>query len=448
MEEKSKKITGETEIDGDFFLGIKKDVSSVALFEEKLKELSSDNVSKILELVLSGGMILGLSDIHIEPEESGAKMRARIDGVLYDVFNFDKKTYQSLLSRIKLLSGLKLNITQESQDGGFTVSFPEVFAKDKRRLAIKEDSQELVEIRTSILPSEHGEAIVMRLLNPKALTGIDGLGLRESVKNILEKEIKKPNGMIIVTGPTGSGKTTTLYAILGRIKKSEIKIVTIEDPVEYHMEGISQTEVHQEKGYDFANGLSAIVRQDPDIILVGEIRDLETAQIALQASLTGHLVLTTLHTNDASGAVARLQTFGEQLHNIASAINMVIAQRLVRIACSCAKKEKISENEYQKISAALEGVSEEIVSYSRDIELLRPVGCQKCNNTGYKGRVGIFEFFVIDDEMKSFILTSLSSAELRKKAINKGMLTMYQDGLIKVIERKTTLEELERVVVE
>jgi general secretion pathway protein E len=444
MEEKAKKITEGFQISEDLFLETKKAVFSVENLSDKLKEISSENLSKILELVLAGGIVLNSSDIHIEAEEDGAKLRARIDGVLQDITLFNLKTHQALVSRIKLLSGVKLNIVQKSQDGRFSVSFPETEIKNKIETIVK-NSFKVIDIRTSTLPSEYGETIVLRILNPDNLSDFESLGLRQAIKEKLEKEIKKPNGMIVVTGPTGSGKTTTLYAVLKKIKNPGIKIITIEDPVEYHLDGISQTEVHQEKGYDFANGLKSIVRQDPDVILVGEIRDLETVQIALQAALTGHLVLTTLHTNDASGAITRLQSLGEQLHNIAPAINLVVAQRLVRKVCSCAKQEILSQEEFQKIS---EKISQEMFFFSKETEILHPVGCPRCNNTGYKGRVGVFEVFLVDDEMENFILSNPSSVDLKKKAIEKGMTTMYQDGLIKVLEKETTLEELERVVVE
>jgi type II secretory ATPase GspE/PulE/Tfp pilus assembly ATPase PilB-like protein len=259
--------------------------------------------------------------------------------------------------------------------------------------------------------------------------------------------------MIIVTGPTGSGKTTTLYAFLKKLQKPEIKIITIEDPIEYHLEGISQTQTAPEKGYDFASGLKSIMRQDPDVVLVGEIRDLETASIALQASLTGHLVFTTLHTNDAAGTVARIQALGEKPVNIAPAINLAVAQRLVRKICGkCAKFEEPSAEESEKIKRVLKGLPQRIhpLKLSRSefnrVKIPRAVGCQDCNSTGYRGRVGIFEAFLVDDEMERFILTSPSITDLKEKAIKKGMITMEQDGLIKVLQGITTIEEMERVV--
>ena len=269
-------------------------------------------------IILAGAVKLKASDIHIEPEEEQAKLRVRIDGMLQDALSLDNKIYKSIVSRIKLLAKLKLNVSDRPQDGRFSILFKETE----------------IEIRASSLPSEYGESIVMRILDPNSLVNIESLGLRKDLVKIFNKEIKQPNGMIIVTGPTGSGKTTTLYAILKKLNNPKIKIITIEDPIEYHLKGISQTQVDPKKGYSFASGLRSIMRQDPDVILVGEIRDLETAKIALQAALTGHLVLTTLHTNNAAGTIARLQALGEKPVNIAPAINMAIAQRLVRKAVS------------------------------------------------------------------------------------------------------------------
>ncbi len=440
----SSKITGEIAIPRELFLGIKNNVDSTSSFKKKLKEVLNENTSKVLEIILGGAIVLDSSDIHIEPEEENAKLRVRVDGILQDVIFFDRKIYESLLSRIKLLSGVKLNITQKSQDGRFSIITPELLI-GRKSVSIKKDAEESIEVRASTLPSEHGETIVLRILNPKGLVEIEDLGLEKNKKEIFEKEIKKPNGMIILTGPTGSGKTTTLYAILKKIRKPEIKIVTIEDPIEYHLKGISQTEVHKEKGYDFASGLRSIVRQDPDVILVGEIRDFETAQIALQAALTGHLVLSTLHTNDAPGTIARLQALGEQPYNIGPALNAVIAQRLVRKVCSCSEKTEMSEAEYEKISSALSGVSKEIANYSKTTRIPRKTGCEKCNQTGYKGRIGLFEILLVDDEMENLILKSPSSVDIKNKALEKGMLTVYQDGLVKVLNGKTTLNEVERV---
>ncbi|MBZ9572871.1 type II/IV secretion system protein [Patescibacteria group bacterium] len=425
------KITGIVTITQKSFERIVERTKNISDFSGEIKRNLNKEITQILEVILAGALNLDSSDIHIEPEEKKIKIRVRIDGVLHDVLYIELKTYRGLLSRIKLLSGIKLNITDRAQDGRFTI-----LARGTP-----------IEVRTSTLPSEHGETIVMRILNPKSLIEIEDLGVREDVLQAFKKEIAQPNGMVIVTGPTGSGKTTTLYAILKRIQHPEIKIITIEDPIEYHLEGISQTQVNPKKGYDFATGLRAIVRQDPDIILVGEVRDFETAKIALQAALTGHLVLSTLHTNDAAGTVARLQALGEKPINIAPAISLAIGQRLVRKVCKkCVKLEKPAEKELTKIKEELKSLAKEVkIPYLNNLKIPEAKGCKSCNFTGYRGRIGIFEFFLIDDEMENFILKSPSISDLRKMAQKKGMVTMRKDGLIKVLKGITTIEEVNRV---
>ena len=432
MEEVSKKITAKIEVSSDTFKEIEKKVKSISTFKEKIEKSLTKRITEILEIILGGAILLEASDIHIEPIEKEARLRARIDGILQDVMSFNLEIYQRVLNRIKLLSGIKLNITDRPQDGRFSVLFGE----------------SLIEIRVSTLPAEHGESIVLRILNPKSLIGMAALGLREDLLQIFSKEIKKPNGMIIVTGPTGSGKTTTLYAFLKKIQKPEIKIITIEDPIEYHLKGISQTQVNPARGYDFANGLKAIMRQDPDVILVGEIRDLETAQIALQAALTGHLVLTTLHTNDAAGTIARLVSLGAKLADIAPAINIAVAQRLIRKICKeCSEIKTISQKDFGKLKKELRGISKNIKlpKLTKSLKIPQAVGCKNCNFTGFKGRIGVFEAFFVDDEMEKFILTKPAIAALKEKAIKRGMLTIKQDGLVKVLEGITTIEEVERV---
>jgi len=432
MEEVSKKIVGLVEIPSEKISLFKKEVKNILDFKKKIEGVLTESATEILEVILGGTILLNGSDIHIEPEEKKAKIRIRIDGILQDVLFLGEKIYEVLLSRIKLLSGLKLNITNRPQDGRFSVLM----------------AGGSIEIRASTLPAEYGEAIVLRILNPRSLISLEVLGLREDLLKLFEREIKKPNGMIIVTGPTGSGKTTTLYSFLKKIQKPEIKIITIEDPIEYHLSGISQTQVDAKKGYDFANGLKSIVRQDPDVILVGEIRDLETANIALQAALTGHLVFSTLHTNDASGTIARLVNLGAKPVDIGPAINLAIAQRLVRKVCrKCAKFESPSAPILSKIKEELKGIPKEIKipKIETGLKLAKIKGCPDCNLTGFSGRVGIFEAILIDDEIEKFILKDVSIAELRERAIEKGMVTIKQDGIIKALEGVTTLEEVERV---
>ncbi len=434
-------ITGKVEISKQISDLCTKNAQSVSDLKKTIEENLSKDVSDLLSIILIGSILLSSSDIHFEPEEKIVKIRIRIDGLLQDVITLPREAYRLLVSRIKLLAGLKLNIYDRPQDGSFSVVF----------FLPKNKSEKEVEIRTSALPADYGETIVMRILNPESLKNIDQLGLRQDLLEIFKKEIQKPNGMIIVTGPTGSGKTTTLYAFLKFIHQPEIKIITIEDPIEYRIEGVSQTEVHPEKGYNFPSGLRAIVRQDPDVILVGEIRDLETADIAMQASLTGHLVFSTLHTNDAAGTIPRLVSLGAKPTNIAPAINMAVAQRLVRKACPhCSFWQTPTQEEMTKIKNTLSGIAKrfEIDIKSPDLKIIKPEGCKFCNFSGYKGRIAIFEAVLVDDEIEGLILKNPSIPEIKKMAIQKGMVSMYQDGFLKILKGITTIEEVEKMASE
>lgn len=429
------KIVGQVKISPEKILLAKEKIKHILHYKSYLEIFSKMEISELVEVLLIGAFYLDVSDIHLEPKKENVLLRIRIDGVLHDIAIFTNMLYDSLLSRLKLLSGLKLNITDRPQDGRFSILIEDLS----------------IEIRTSSLPSEYGETLVLRMLNPKWIVDLESLGLREDMLNLFYEELKKPHGMIICTGPTGSGKTTTLYAFLQKLINPEIKIITIEDPIEYHLKGVSQTQVDESKGYTFANGLRAVVRQDPDVILVGEVRDYETGHIALQAALTGHLVLTTLHTNDAAGTIDRLRALGEDIHNIASALNLIIAQRLVRKICPYCKKTKfIPERLLQKLKKEFATLSPQaklprIDSLSKVPEA---VGCENCNFTGYKGRMGIFETFPVDSEMEKFILTNPPIPDVYEKAIKKGMVPMHLDGYIKVLEGKTTVEEIERVTAE
>ena len=432
MSKNSKGVSGEIKIPSSITEEITRNATNLPGLQEKIRNSLGEDISKVLEIILMGAISVDSSDIHIEPEEDKVKIRMRLDGVLHDISTIEKELYYKIVSRIKLLSRVKINIEDRPQDGRFTIWVPE------------EDLS--IEIRMSTLPSEYGETIVMRLLDPRKLINLDQLGLRDDLYHLFKKEIEKPNGMIIVTGPTGSGKTTTLYAFLKTINKPDIKIVTIEDPVEYHLEGISQTRADPSKGYDFASGLRTIVRQDPDVILVGEIRDLETGQISMQAALTGHLVFSTLHTNDASGAIARLQALGEKAVNIAPSINMIIAQRLVRKVCkSCTKLIEAKEEELNRIKEELKDIKEDVFSIPDTVKLPQNKGCRECGYTGYRGRAGIFEALIIDEEVEELILSSPSTSKIKNRAIEKGMITMRQDGVIKVLRGETTMEEINRV---
>ena len=431
-----KKILGSVAISKKIIDELNLEAKNIAGYKKKIDEYMGQDVTSFLEVILFGAILLDASDIHIEPQEQNARLRIRLDGILQDVVFFDHQTRHHLLSRLKLLSKLKLNITDKPQDGRFSI----------------ESGGQLIEIRTSSLPAEYGESIVMRVLNPKNLIALDDLGLRKDLLKTFEKEIKKPNGMIIVTGPTGSGKTTTLYAFLKKIQNPEIKITTIEDPIEYHLKGVSQTQVSPEKGYTFAEGLKSIVRQDPDVILVGEIRDLETAKIALQAALTGHLVLSTLHTNDAAGTIPRLVDLGANASSVAPALKMAVAQRLVRKVCKkCSTLSKPTEKELSEIKKGLKSLPSAIKIPDLDkaqIARVKEGGCEACNFTGYKGRQGLFEAFLVNSKMEKFILTNPPVSSVRELAVKSGMATMYQSGLIDVVNGITTLDEVLRVVEE
>lgn len=435
MEDK-KKLLGSVSISSKIIKEIDNDIKDIAGLKKKIEKYLTTNITQLLDVILYGAIAIEASDIHIEPQENQARLRLRLDGILQDVVFFEQDINHKLLSRLKLISKLKLNINDKPQDGRFTIGI----------------NESLIEIRSSILPSEYGESVVMRILNPKSLIGLGELGLRDDLYKIFKKEIKKPNGMIIVTGPTGSGKTTTLYAFLKKIQNPEIKIITIEDPIEYHLKGISQTQVAPEKGYTFSDGLRSIIRQDPDVILIGEIRDLETAKISLQASLTGHLVLSTLHTNDAAGAIPRLINLGADSSSISPALKMAVAQRLVRKVCKeCSVLEKPTAEELSKIKGGLKNLPENIKIPAFEeftVARAKKEGCQNCNFTGYKGRQGLFEAFLVDSEMEKFILTKPSVSSIRELAIKNGMVTMYQSGLIDIMLGITTFEEVLRVVEE
>lgn len=398
----------------------------------------SKNVNDFLVKMFIGAVVSESTDVHIEPYEQGVTVRFRIDGVLQDVVQFPLDHHHYIVSRIKILSNLKLNIQNVNQDGRFTL-----------RIEKSKTDKKDINVRVSILPGALGEAVVMRLLGvsvPKY--DLKAMGMHQSQVALLEKEILKPNGMILTTGPTGSGKTTTLYACIEFIKNPEIKIITIEDPIEYQMEGVSQTQVNNEEGYTFEKGLSAIVRQDPDVIMVGEIRSQDAANMAINAALTGHLVFSTLHTNDAAGAVPRLRNLMVEKSLIPPAMSLVIAQRLVRNLCPhCKEKYILSPEMKEAIEQTLSLISpkSKITPPAEIRDAYKPKGCDKCFGTGYKGRTGIFEMFAIDDVIEKLILQDATSYDLRKTAIEQGMITMLQHGLLKVLDGNTSLEEAQRV---
>ena len=399
--------------------------------EDILSMDKSFRVSKIVEVLMAGGIAIDASDIHIEPEEDFVGVRFRVDGVLTRISNIDHETHKLLLSRIKLLSGLKLNIKDAAQDGRFSVDLKNTE----------------IEIRTSTLPGAYGESIVMRLLNPETIqVQISELGIPQGLMHILEREVGRPKGLILNTGPTGSGKTTTLYAFLQKKREDDIKIITIEDPIEYHLEGVVQTQVDKKKGYDFASGLRASLRQDPDVIMVGEIRDKETAEIAIQSALTGHLVFSTLHTNTAAGAFPRLIDLGVNPKVLSSAINISIAQRLVRRLCKeCKQEVPIPPEKIDLVKFFFDSMPNNDISNFSGV-MFEARGCDSCNKTGYRGRIGVYEAILSDQQVETILQANPSEREIRRVAKEQGIPTMQQDGINKVLKGITTLDELERVI--
>lgn len=394
--------------------------------------LSKDThrISRVLEIIMAGALSLGASDIHLEPEESGVRMRYRLDGVLVEVTMFDDPTYALISSRIKLLSGLKLNIKNAAQDGRFSIV---VGGKE-------------IEIRTSILPGAYAETIVMRILDPSTIAlPFEALGFDKYLMELFKREIGKPNGMILNTGPTGSGKTTTLYAFLRQVSTPDIKVVTIEDPIEYHLNGVVQTQVS--KDYTFALGLRSTLRQDPDVIMVGEIRDPEVASTAVQASLTGHLVFSTLHTNDAAGTFPRLVDMGVSPDIMAAALTVSMAQRLVRRLCPhCRMSAPITGADKVSIDRLLQNIPHaDELPQNRDTMWI-PKGCDKCGGMGYKGRIAVVEVVLMDHAIEETIRTSSSEREIWKAARAQNIRRMSQDGAVKVLQGVTAIEELRRVV--
>ena len=412
---------------------------AVKAIDEAIAENSSaHHLSRILEIILGAGIGLGASDVHVEPMEDETELRFRLDGVLHVVTRFSLATYKQINTRIKLLSGLKLTISSNPQDGRFSAFLGETE----------------ISFRTSLIPGAYGESIVLRILNPKSIrVGLEDLGISPPMFEIFMREIKKPNGMILLTGPTGSGKTTTLYAFLQKIYSPEIKVITIEDPIEYHLPGITQTQVDHKKGYTFLEGLRSALRQDPDVIMVGEIRDPETAKIGVESALTGHLVFSTLHTNNASGVIPRLIDLDVNPKILVSALSLSIAQRLVRTLCKECKYERpVSDEEKKYIEtiwdeAVAKGKNMEQFGVKRDTQTLWSVkGCEKCNKTGYKGRIGIFEVIQTDESIERIIVNSPSERDIKAIADKQGTLDMREDGLVKILQGMTDFAEVKSVV--
>lgn len=388
-----------------------------------LDDTSDAPVIRLVNLMFAQAVRDNASDIHIEPYQNSLKIRQRLDGVLYDMLSPPKHVQSALVSRIKIMAKLNIAERRLPQDG---------------RIELKIANRE-IDVRVSTLPTAFGERVVLRLLDKSSvLISLGDLGMSTDRLARFQEEIQASNGIILVTGPTGSGKTTTLYAALTSINSIDINIITVEDPIEYRIPGIGQVQVNPKIDLTFASGLRSIVRQDPDVILVGEIRDTETAEIAIQSALTGHLVFSTIHTNDSASAVTRLRDMGIESFLISSSVNAILAQRLVRIICNDCKEEYTPDvEELKKLGVSPEKAAGKVVYHGR--------GCSNCNQTGYRGRRGIFELLLLDKEMKNLILKTSDSNEIKNLAVEKGMLTLRQDGIQKVFAGLTTIEEVFRV---
>ncbi len=391
-----------------------------------LDDTSDAPVIKLVNLVLSQAVRDNASDIHMEPYKDRVKIRKRVDGILYDMYTPPRHVMGKLIARVKIMAKMDIAEKRLPQDGRIEI-----------RIADKN-----IDIRVSTLPTSFGERVVMRLLDKSSvLLDLQDLGFGATELARFMELIRMPHGIILVTGPTGSGKTTSLYSALSILNTSDINIITVEDPVEYQLDGISQMQVNAKIGLTFANGLRTIVRQDPDVILVGEIRDLETAEIAIQAALTGHLVFSTLHTNDAASAITRLIDMGVEPFLVSSSVNAILAQRLVRKICSACKETYRPASELLKKTGLTPEELERGTFY-------RGRGCRACFDTGYKGRLGIFELLILTEEVKRFLLTSSDAGQIKQKALSQpdsGMQTLRQDGLQKALAGQTTLSEVFRV---
>jgi len=430
---RAKEISREFEIKTVEPTAFAQKIQSLAELKQKIKQIPT---TQLLETILSGAVISEASDIHLEPKKETLRIRYRIDGVLNDVAELAKEAHKALLSRIKFLAKMRMDISTIPQDGRFTFT-----AEGK-----------IFDIRTSVFPTIYGETVVMRLLEHEAkFKSLEELGFHPEIREAILESIKKPTGLILNTGPTGSGKTTTLYAILDKLNQPGVKIITIEDPVEYKIPGIVQTQVDPKKGFDFANALKYTLRQDPDIILVGEIRDVETAHTALTASLTGHLVLSTLHTNNAPSALNRLIDMGVKPYLLPGAIRLIIAQRLVRKICQNCKEEYEPDDKlWSRIEPIISKLKKAFPQKFEKVpkKLWRGRGCEKCNGTGYKGRTPIAEFLKPSPKIEKMVTEKATITETYQQARKEGMISMEEDGIRKTLEGITTPQEVWRVTAE
>jgi type IV pilus assembly protein PilB len=408
----------------------------IASFKQLGERLASVPPSEILSTIVGGALKMRASDIHIEPGQHEAQLRYRIDGVLQDITTFAKEGWRQILSRVKSLSSLKLNIRSTPQDGSFVLRV----------------DGDVYDVRVSVLPGGFGENIVMRLLSRReaSVLTLADLGMKKRDHDLVLQELSRSTGMVVSAGPTGSGKTTTIAACLRHVNKPELKIISLEDPIEYRIPGIEQTEVNNSAGYTFAVGLRSILRQDPDIIFVGEMRDAETAETSVHAAMTGHLVFSTIHANDAPGVIPRLIDIGIKPYVLAPALNLVISQRLVREVCKECREEYVVPADVRKrIREVMQGVAPDVFAVKLlddpKLTFVRARGCSQCGGTGYQGRAGIFEVFAVTGELEELILRGADSRKIRAAAIKQGMTTLAQDAYLKAIEKVTTIEEVKRV---
>ena len=433
---------GSIAISGEALKKLMVNIKNIEDIKKAVQDIEKDNIhttSHILEVAIAGAVAINASDIHFEPEENTVRLRFRLDGVLHEVMEIPPAAHKFINSRIKLISGLKITADSIAQDGRFSIYL----------------DQDEISLRVSLIPGAYGESIVMRILNPKSIRyKLEDMGVEPKLYEVFMKEIRKPNGLILLTGPTGSGKTTTLYSFLQKIYSTEIKIITIEDPIEYHLPGITQTQTDSEKGYTFLEGLRSALRQDPDVIMVGEIRDSETAKVAVESALTGHLVFSTLHTNNAAGVIPRLIDLDVNPKILVSALALAIAQRLVRRLCVHCKKERaITEEEMVVINKVIEkaknynkNLADYGVDFNNPFKIYQSVGCLECNNTGFKGQIGIFEAIYNDEKIEEIITKNPSEREIKLVARNQASLNMQEDGLVKILTGITSYEEIISVV--
>ena len=421
----------ETRLSEEKIKAYEQEIRQLEDLKERLGSLSSEEG---LYLISVGAIKTGASDMHFEPEEKTVRLRFRIDGVLHKIFDIEKGVYNNLVNQVKYQCKMKMNINNEPQDGRYS------FMVNDRK----------VDVRVSDLPTEYGETFVCRLLDSgHKVLEFEEMGFWGENLQHMEHLGKISHGMILITGPTGSGKTTTLYTMLEKFNRPESKVITLEDPIEYHLIGVSQSQINEKRGYDFAGGLRAILRQDPDVVMIGEIRDLPTAETAAQAALTGHVLLSTLHTNSAMESIPRLINIGLPPFMVAPSINTIIAQRLVRRICpACQEMQPVPKAELDEMNKTVEVIKKirpSIGEITVPTELPKAPGCEICSHTGYKGRICVVEMINIDFEMRDLILNKSSTTKMIEAARRKGMLTMREDGMLKVFKGITTLEEVHRV---